>query len=203
MGVNLFGCKIKISFPFVAIIVTLMVIDKSLLSVLGILSAAIHEFGHLIAMKSRGYVTKEINMDFFNINIVDHNIIKQSSFDDIVILIFGPLFNLFSFIIFFALYNFVSYKVFLYFSLENLFLALFNLLPVYSLDGGQILLILLTRKIGAKNADKILNIISIAVIFPITAAGFYILLISKCNFSLLLISFYLIVILVTKKDTYL
>lgn len=71
-------------------------------------------------------------------------------------------------------------------------------MPIYSLDGGQILLIFLKKKFNIYNSNMILFIISIIFIIPITTLGFFIAIKSNFNFSLLILIFYLISLFLNK-----
>lgn len=82
---------------------------------------------------------------------------------------------------------------------ENLILGFFNILPIESLDGGQILYIFLSNKMQNDKAIVFLEVISFIILLPLAVIGFYMLLKSKYNFSLLLISCYLISVIIIKK----
>jgi tetratricopeptide (TPR) repeat protein len=58
-------------------------------------------------------------------------------------------------------------------TVANLSLALFNLVPVYPLDGGQIARGLLKMIFGEKRADLVMLIISLPLALALTAYGFF------------------------------
>ena len=93
-------------------------------------------------------------------------------------------------------------ELLLTFSIVNLLTGLFNLLPVSNLDGGQAIYLILTQKFTDKTANRIIDVLTVLLIFPISIAGFIVLLNSKYNFSLLLISVYLIITLIIKNSKY-
>lgn len=202
MRTNIFNCKIHISFPLIVILTLSTIWDKSGITVLGFVATIIHELGHILAMKYKNYEIKEIHLSLFNFNIVDYNRNEKNFNDDIFILASGPLLNLICASIFFTLFQLIPQKFLFYFFLENLLIAIVNLLPIASLDGGQILYIILSIKYNEKKAYYILNIISIAFLFPIAIISFLVLLKSRYNFSLLWIVIYLITLLITKKSEY-
>lgn len=106
--------------------------------------------------------------------------------------------NLLFFIICFLIYKFLKLNIFKIFSIQNLIIGILNFMPIYSLDGGQILLIFLKQKFGIYIANMILFIISIIFIIPITTLGFFIAIKSNFNFSLLILIFYLISLFLKK-----
>lgn len=86
--------------------------------------------------------------------------------------------------------------------MANLCTGLFNMLPVMSLDGGQLMYVILCRKFSEKSAEKIINITAVIILFPLTVLGFMLLLNSKYNFSLLFVCSYLIASLLCKNNRY-
>ena len=71
------------------------------------------------------------------------------------------------------------------------------------LDGGIILSLILNDKIGNfEKSKKISNIISVVFLIPIAIVGFLVLLSSKYNFSLILLSCYLFSYILFKEDIF-
>ncbi len=95
------------------------------------LSALAHEMGHLFAMKISGSKVSNFTFGFFNFNI-KYNKYKTSYKTDIFISFSGPFFN----IAFGVLSLLLGYTELFY---ANMSLAFLNLLPIDSLDGGNIL----------------------------------------------------------------
>ncbi|MGN1132156.1 MAG: site-2 protease family protein [Ruminococcus sp.] len=77
------------------------------------------------------------------------------------------------------------------FALANLFIGIFNVLPVSTLDGGQAINILLSRYFSQRVTDIVINIITIVFSIPIFTMGIIILLSTGYNFSFLLLGVYL------------
>ena len=173
---KIFNLKIKIEYGMLAFLAFIVFIDKSNFLFLGILAALIHEIGHLIFMKKTGYNVNEISFNLFNANILDLNRVSRRMSDDILILV---------------LYKIFLIKAFLYFSFENLFLCVFNLLPIHSLDGGQLLFLLLLQKFSLEFVCKVSFIVSVIGLYLLTTVGFYAFFTSEYNFSLLVLCFYL------------
>lgn len=202
MKIKLFNCKIYISFPLIAILALLTVIDKSYISVLGFLATVLHEIGHILAMKIKGCKVKEIQLNLFSFNIVDQSRNEKNFFEDIFVLLSGSFFNFLIVLVFFIIFIFFKKIYFFYFCLENLLIGLINLLPIMSLDGGQILYIFLILKLNEKLAYYVLNVVSVILLLPISIFGFFVLINSKYNFSLLGICIYLIILILLKKNEY-
>jgi len=97
----------------------------------------LHESGHFIAMKYFGYTS--VNMMFvpFVGAYVSGQATNISRWKKLVVLLAGPLPGIVIGTACFALYLITPEPLFLKFAWPFLLLNLFNLLPVYPLDGGQ------------------------------------------------------------------
>lgn len=200
---NVFGCTFTVSFPFLTILTLLLLIDNNGTIVYGVLAALIHELGHISAMMIKKCRPQKISFRAFDINIVDRSRVKRNYNDDLFILVAGPLSNIIWGLVLYCIYKFCAENWIIKPICENIFIAVFNILPIESLDGGQILFNLLCRKLNVKTATNFTVLISFMVLLPVAAVGFYILIVSRYNFSLLLLSCYLMGILLLKhKDFY-
>ena len=85
---------------------------------------------------------------------------------------------------------------------ENLFIGLINLLPIMPLDGGQILFVILSKRVCGETCERVTQIVSFLTLLPLALVGFIILLESKYNFSLLFLCFYLMTYLLFKNDPF-
>ncbi len=202
MKFNLRHCRVSISFPFLTACTILVLTENNNFMICALLPAAFHEFGHIFAMFLKKYKPHEINVRLFSVDIIDNSRIYRDYNSDIFILFLGPLTNIFLGTIFFILYRVLNVSWFVSFSYGNLFLAFFNLLPIEPLDGGQILFNLLIRRIKLQKAEKLISLISVVFLFPVAILGFYVLLTSKYNFSLLFLSCYLMCILLLKSNSW-
>lgn len=160
-------------------------------------AVALHESGHLLAMKKLGYSPDKIKISAFEIKIFDSKRQQRRDRDNFFIIFSGPFFNFICFIAFYLLYL-LGNEILMPFAAANLSVGLFNSLPVLSLDGGQIIFILLRRRLNPEKAERIVNTITFITIFPLAVLGFIVLFNSKYNFSLLFVCAYLIFSLITR-----
>lgn len=119
-------------------------------------SILFHEIGHMLACKVFGISFKRPKFVIYGFANYDVKLNELSNFQKILILFMGPCFNFLLFIIF-AIMNFYLSD---YLSILNLFLGLFNMLPIIPLDGGNILICVLLVGMDTKNAVKFGCIIS-------------------------------------------
>ena len=203
MNIKILNYKIHIDFSFIFLVTLLFFINKSFFVVSGIFASLIHEIGHLILLK-KSVNSKQLDIDlrFFKLNIIDPNRSNKTFFEDLKVLIAGPIFNFLTFILFIIMFEISKNDKLYFFALQNLILFIFNLLPVVPLDGGQILFILLLYKIDFVSSQKIITIISLILIYILSFIGFFIFLYSKYNVSILILSIYMIFSLYKKTEFY-
>ncbi|MBR2040455.1 MAG: M50 family metallopeptidase, partial [Clostridia bacterium] len=158
MKFKLLGSEIYISFLFVAVISLMLATDKTGLALPTLFAVSLHEIGHLLAMWIVGTPPKSIRLIPASVQITRS--ISSRYKNDIIVALSGPLVN---FALFLTLY--INYLIFgnegiLYYSLINLIVGLFNLLPVTGLDGGTVLFSVIAKKRDINRAMLTLRIIS-------------------------------------------
>lgn len=192
------NCRISVGFLFLAVFTAFLLCDTSNTAVLWILAAAIHEAGHILVMHAFGAAPVQMKFTPFGIDIVKPPQLSRGYGRDTLISLAGPGANLACAGVLYA-FNAKSHSAFL---LANLVLALFNLLPVEPLDGGQALYSLLCAKYRSDQALKIVSVTSFIVVTPLAIVSFLVLFRSCGNYSLLAVCFYLIFLLLFKKGRY-
>ncbi len=160
--------------------------------------AIIHELGHLIAGLLMGMKPEKLElMPFgvsvsFRINVKEYNkkIKKGNKLEikKIIVAMAGPITNLIIIIITLNLkLEIVKSLMIIY---TNFLIMIFNLLPIYPLDGGRILKGILHIYIGKRKAEKYVNKISKITVMIITAISSILILYIQ-NISIILIDMYL------------
>ena len=201
MKLKIHNTNLHISYTLICLCAICLVTNTFNGFVICLMAVLIHEMGHLIPIAIFGDFPNTIKISLFEIAISDDCRNCRMFFQNIIIIFFGPFANFICFITFYLLYLFCN-DIFLSFSMVNLFLGIFNMLPVLSLDGGQILHLLLSRKIEDIKAQKAVNILTFIFIFPLAVLGFILLFKTKYNFSLLAVCLYLILSLIFKRDNF-
>lgn len=155
--------KIKIGLSFFVLILFCLISNNFLLLINYFLALIFHEMGHLIVACSKGYNLKKIKLDMFGMTIDLDSTIEEK--DNFAINIAGPICNLFICLCCLAFYWLVPIS-FLYlnvFCVANLVLAIFNLLPIYPLDGGKIFTKIFSKNRTAKLANRLMKIILVSI----------------------------------------
>lgn len=201
MKLKIHNTNLQISYILICLCAICLVTNTFYGFVICFISVLIHETGHLIPLAIFGEFPRSIRISLFEINISDDFRNSRTLFQNLIIIFFGPFANFICFIFCYLLYLFCNEK-FLSFSMVNLLLGLFNMLPVLSLDGGQILYLIISRRFGDYKALRAVNMLTFIFIFPLALLGFIILFETKYNFSLLAVCLYLMMSLIMKRDNF-
>lgn len=166
--------------------------------------AIIHELGHLVAGLILGFKVKELKLTpigvrlQFNVTNKEYNEkIKKGNKLNIkkaIIALAGPLTNLIIFITLillkllgFVFTNTYIYQIIIY---SNILIAIFNMLPIYPMDGGRVINEVLKIIFGYKKAYKITYILSKTLLIILTAIASISILYLK-NIAVLFVIMYL------------
>ncbi len=167
--------------------------------------AIIHELGHLLMGVILKFKAEEIKLTPVGLQIkFKSNYIKEKNSDKIkinkmslrraVIALAGPLTNVLIAIILICIgnlnINFQNSKIFQVLVYSNFLIAIFNLIPIYPMDGGRFLKELITIFYGEKKAYQITYLISKTILILCTAMASIIILYIH-NISIIIILGYL------------
>lgn len=192
------GVEVKIDFLFAASVTLLMCFNTGDEIRCGILFSILHELGHLLAIIACGERPETVRFGIFGMTIIRKNDITQDYKKEFITAISGPLMNFFLSLMLFGLYAPCREEILLKSALISLVIGLFNIIPVFSLDGGRALESLLLQRLPRDRCESVMKAVSVVFLVPMTALGFYILINSGYNFTFLAISIYLAVMLFEK-----
>lgn len=172
--------------------------------------ALIHELGHLLAGIILKMKPEKLEIMPFGVSIAfkiepkDYNkkIKKGNKLDikKIIVASAGPLTNLIIIIITYNLkIDMIKAIMVIY---TNFLIMIFNLLPIYPLDGGRILSGILHIIVGKQKADDAINNISMISTILITAIASVLILYLK-NIAIFLIVMYLWYLVLKESNRYL
>lgn len=180
--------KFKFGPSFFLLIVVCLLTKNIVLMFNYLLALFWHEMAHLWVAGSRGYSLKCIKLDVFGL-AVDLNE-KVDDKDQFAINIAGPVCNLLMCVLCLATYWLIptSYIYLNTFCFANLILAIFNLLPVYPLDGGKIF----RGMIKSDKAYKVLDCVIRYSLAGLSICAFVVSCFNLPNFLLLALALFLI-----------
>ena len=175
------------------------------------LFAFLHELGHFFAGIILGFKPKALKINPLGLSISfwvkskDYN--RRICYGNILavkkllIAIAGPMVN-FILVIFFSVFNLnifnINTEIVIY---SNILIGLFNLIPIYPLDGGRILKNLLYILTGLKDTYSYINYISYISIIILTVFS-SIMIVYLENISVLLIIGYLWYLVIAENKAY-
>ncbi len=200
MKLNFTGTEIRISAT-VLIMPALMLIAGLFREYTVILfSMLLHESGHIAAAGICGIRTDALNVSVLGFS-AEIPISSCSKKELIFIYSAGPSLNLIIFIAVSMLgYILPCAQGYLELvSVSNLFMGLFNLLPVIPLDGGRLIYELLSGGIGSRAAGRTVRLLAWIISSLMIAAGVYQLLITTFNISLVVIGLYIMIAMRTAR----
>ena len=157
MGLRI--CQVRITPGFLFLAAFLFYQSTSSFLVTFLLAAALHEGGHLLVARWRGVPVRALSMTAFGcvLDFVDEALMRDR--DLLWIAAAGPLCNLL-----FALLCVTpwvgQWRGAALFGAEHLLLALFNLLPVFPLDGAVLCAGLLKPNVGERRAEQVVLALS-------------------------------------------
>ena len=189
---------VKLKFLFLWLVTILLCFNVGDEIKLGIFFSLLHEAGHLFAIIILKERPKEISFGLFGMAIKRQSDLSQNYKNEIITALSGPLTNYILSAVFIILGFFNSNSLILKSALINLVIASFNIMPVFSLDGGRALEAFLKLRFENDKSEKLLKLVSFLSLFVMLFAGIYILILSGYNFTLLAISVYLIILLFIK-----
>ena len=181
---------IKLNLNIFLFLLLFLVTNQLEIYALVMIFALIHELAHLVTGMLMGLKPETLRimpLGFcieFKTNIEDYNkkILKSNilSVKKIIIAIAGPFINLII-VLFGILYNIDTNIIY-----ANLLLFLFNMLPIYPLDGGRILKNILKMFFANRKANDYTNIISNVLVIVLTMISSILILIYK-NIAILVL----------------
>ncbi|MBE7031340.1 MAG: hypothetical protein E7401_00025 [Ruminococcaceae bacterium] len=160
--------------------------------VVAYLSAILHETAHIIWAKALSVSVSRVELYPFGISARLKSGYIQSSEKEFLIAFAGPSLSLLLYWVCIILYRFIQSEFFKFGADINLCLCLINLIPVLPLDGGRIVKALLTARYGIIRAYNFTIKLSRFLILLLLICAGIIFFVSDFNFSLILISAFLL-----------
>lgn len=177
--------KIYITPGFILIAAAVYFFDTWILFPSLVLAVAVHEMGHLAALRLCGARCEKLYLQCVGFR-ADYNGAKLSYREEIFAAAAGPLASLFLAGAAAIIGEFAGMSGAFFVSGISLILFFYNILPLRPLDGGQIVHMAAALIAGSDAAEKISTLLDHVILFFMFMAGIALLLKSGGNFTLLL-----------------
>lgn len=192
------GVTLEISFLFTGVITLLLMSEMRSAALISLLSAMLHELGHVLALRRCKGEIEGLSFGGFGVRMKLKGGLSLSLRDEIAVAAAGPAVNFILAFISAALCTASDKKLFLIVCAVNTGMAFFNLIPISALDGGRILKNIILLRLNADSAEKISAAVSYIFLFLTLLTAFLLLLKTGFNFSMLVTGGYLILLSLIK-----
>ena len=164
----------------------------STIYVVSYITALLHELSHILNAKLLKIRISKVEIYPFGVCAKLSDSYIASSEKEFLVAFAGPFSNLIFFWICSILFTFFQPEILKYCMNLNLAMCILNLIPALPLDGGRILKAILTSKYGILRAYNFMVKLSRLLICVILIAALIIFFVYDFNFSLILISVFLL-----------
>lgn len=192
MDFKIGNCRICISPLFATMICIILLVDRTGIMLFGLISVAIHETGHLIFMFLTKKFPEKVVFQLGGIMISSKRPVNYNG--EFLIALGGCLFNLISFLISAFIYLYNRNEMLFIFSAANFGLMIFNLMPINSLDGMDLIRFTLLKKVSPEKAEKICKSVSFVFLLFISLLSVYAVFVLSLNPTILICLLYLLIL---------
>ena len=183
MTFRLFDVKITLRFGFFAVPALVLCLGGGEYFWPALLACAVHEAGHILMAFPCGVRIREIGFGALGIRMIG-DMERVSYLRRAAVSLAGPLAGLMGFFLCLPLPE--------AFGAMQLILFVFHILPAVPLDGGMALYCALCSVTEKERAEKWSTAVSVILAFLLGVLGFFVLLQSKGNFTLLAAALYIL-----------
>ena len=181
--------KIKVSFPALLMFITPMLFGRVNITLAVILSAVLHEAGHILASAYLGIELSSLSLDILGARLSTTG--KLISYkQEILLCLAGPMMNFITFAILFPLI-FKGYIVSEFAEctlVSSAILGCVNMLPICSFDGGRVVSCLFSSLLPLRASNFISNALSLFCVFCLWCISVYLLVRAGSTLTLFVFS---------------
>lgn len=162
--IHLFFSFVRLDYSFFVMLILFIFLDDLMWYLWYLVFIVAHELCHLAVARKLGYLPKCLKLSAFGASLEGFDDFLLE--DEIKIVLAGPFFNLVVVILVYLSFWFYP-ESFCYLNdilLVNQSILIFNLLPIFPLDAGRLVLCFLSRKKSRREAVKIIKHISFILI---------------------------------------
>lgn len=185
---------VSVTFPFAATVVLMLLLCEEEIVIASLFSSLFHECGHLFFMLLFSCVPRLIEFGAFGIRIEKNENKLISYRKEAIVALGGILGNMILSAVGIGFYFFNKNEWSISLFAVNVFIALFNLIPVRQLDAGRCLECIFSAFLDEEKAEMYLDIISVTSVFFVTVCCALYNIFISFNISFIAVTVYLILI---------
>lgn len=178
--------KLKIGF-FAIMLILSFLFSPTLLSLCALLSALLHELGHMGAARLCGIRLRECQVGIYGAGLVPDGGVYSYG-QEIVLCLCGPLMNLICASVGIWFLRGTAGAFWENFVFSSLALGILNLLPIQGFDGARILCALLSRFCLPRTVERIVAALSFVCVLSLWCLSVYLLIRYVASLSLFIFS---------------
>ena len=181
--------KIKVSFPALLMFITPLLFGRVHITLAVLLSAVLHEAGHILASVYLGVEISSLSLDLLGAKLCTAG--KLISYkQEIALCLAGPMMNFITFTILFPLIfkGYICSELAECTLVSSAILGCVNMLPISSFDGGRVVSCLLSSVLPYRVSNFISNSLSIFCVFCLWCISVYLLVRAGSTLTLFVFS---------------
>ena len=191
--------RYKIDFTFSLTVTLMLILCKEETVIISLLSSFFHEIGHLILMHILGQRIDKVTFGAFGVRIDRRQSTDLSYKKEAFIAIGGIVVNFIIAVVSLLRYSIAGDEFSLKLGAVNIIIAIFNMIPLDTLDMGRVLRYTLLCSIEEHRCDRILGILSVVSVNLTLIGCIAVNIFIGFNLSLIIVTIYLYVITLFKK----
>lgn len=184
--------EVTVSPLFFCLFAVLLIYEPKGIAAGCLAASLLHECGHLAVMLCCRTPPRRVAVGVFGMRLEKGEGMHLSFLDEFLIAAGGPAVNAVCCLLFWCFGRRTTAVI-------HLVIGTLNALPVCPLDGGTMLQCILLHFFSKERTDTVLRVVSLLVVFPLGVFGFYLLIVSGYNASLLFVDAYLVLLLLFKR----
>lgn len=194
LGFYIGKCTCIVKFSFLALVAFCCIYSGVGIGFSCFLATLLHEGSHLLTMQFFGVLPEKAELSIMGCRVEIGGYSQLNDKQQSLISLAGPCGNLLTALFVWTVGNYNSFVG------VNLAMCIAHSLPIEPLDGGLALHYILRSHFRKDKAEIISRVISSLLLLPLSVLGYYLLLQTKYNFSLLALNLYLTAYLLFGKD---
>ena len=191
--------RVVLSFSFVAVITLMLLLCREEIVLISLFSSLFHEGGHLLFILLFSDAPESVVFGAFGIRIEREYVEHLSYKKEALIALGGIIGNFILALLSLLFYFFSKNRICFEFFTVNIFVALFNLMPIRQLDAGRVAECIFGILTDVSTVERIMRLLTVITLLVISICCILYNIYLGLNISLIAVTVYLILISTLKE----